>query len=349
MADTLHVDEEFQGLCPPLLPEELELLRSSLQSDGCRESIKVWEQGGKRLIVDGHNRYAICREGSIAFNVEAMEFDDRAAAVDWIINQQLGRRNLTPEQKTYLIGKRYTSERLARGRPPSEESPEESAEEPGESEAVNGSTADRLAEEYGTSPRTITRAAAYSEALDLVGERIGADVKDLLMRGAVHATQAAVVQYAAMPLGQARRVATLLRNSTCDRLRAAMDRIIGNGAEVAEPAAQAVVDACGNEVPDRLRSLVTEDKLSAAAKTLGGVMREIRGCVSADAKFGAWLVLEEFVDAIGRARSVLLNGRFHAVCPRCNGRTRGCRECRNVGYVPQWRLEELQQEAASRE
>ena len=39
---------------------------------------------------------------------------DRAAAVEWIIANQLGRRNLTPEQKSYLRGKRYQLEKKNR-------------------------------------------------------------------------------------------------------------------------------------------------------------------------------------------------------------------------------------------
>ena len=40
-----------------------------------------------------------------------MEFSSRQEALIWICNHQLGRRNLTPERRKYLIGKRYETEK----------------------------------------------------------------------------------------------------------------------------------------------------------------------------------------------------------------------------------------------
>lgn len=40
---------------------------------------------------------------------------NRQAACAWIIEAQLGRRNVTPEQRSYLIGKRYNAEKGGRG------------------------------------------------------------------------------------------------------------------------------------------------------------------------------------------------------------------------------------------
>jgi hypothetical protein len=83
-----------------------------------------------------------------------------AAAVNWVIANQLGRRNLTPEQKSYLRGKRYQVEKKAKGRPD------------GKLPQNEGETAERLATEYGVSPATIARDAEFAEATDTLEDEV---------------------------------------------------------------------------------------------------------------------------------------------------------------------------------
>ena len=59
----LTVDCEFRDLIRPLLKDEYRHLEAALLADGCREPITVW----KGIIVDGHNRYEICRRLGIPF------------------------------------------------------------------------------------------------------------------------------------------------------------------------------------------------------------------------------------------------------------------------------------------
>ena len=40
-----------------------------------------------------------------------LRFANREEALAWICKNQLGRRNLTPEQKKFLMGKQYSSEK----------------------------------------------------------------------------------------------------------------------------------------------------------------------------------------------------------------------------------------------
>ena len=68
------------------------------------------------MIVDGHNRYTIAKKHpEIPFTVHEKAFANRYEAIIWICKNQLGRRNLTPEQKKYLIGKQYEAEKCANG------------------------------------------------------------------------------------------------------------------------------------------------------------------------------------------------------------------------------------------
>lgn len=74
------------------------MLEASIVANGCESPLTVWND----TIVDGHNRYDICQQYSIPFAVLEKEFADRDAALMWMIQTQLGRRNLSTYQKGEL-------------------------------------------------------------------------------------------------------------------------------------------------------------------------------------------------------------------------------------------------------
>jgi 16S rRNA G966 N2-methylase RsmD len=85
------IDGEFESLIPPLSSVELEQLEENIKADGCRDALVVWNG----ILLDGHNRYAICTKHGIAYRSKAILLADRDAAKEWIIRNQFGRRNLT--------------------------------------------------------------------------------------------------------------------------------------------------------------------------------------------------------------------------------------------------------------
>jgi ParB-like chromosome segregation protein Spo0J len=95
---TLEIDKEFQQLIPPLASDELAQLESNIIQDGCRDPLVTWQD----TIIDGHNRYAICKARGLPFKVITMEFADRSHAKEWIIRNQFGRRNLPPYVRVSL-------------------------------------------------------------------------------------------------------------------------------------------------------------------------------------------------------------------------------------------------------
>jgi len=95
---TLEIDKEFQQLIPPLASDELAQLESNIIQDGCRDPLVTWQD----TIIDGHNRYAICKAHGLPFKVITMEFADRSHAKEWIIRNQFGRRNLPPYVRVTL-------------------------------------------------------------------------------------------------------------------------------------------------------------------------------------------------------------------------------------------------------
>src|SRR5579859_7422912 len=107
-ADSIIVDEEFRCRMPPLSEEERSLLEKSIKVEGCRDPFVTW----KNYLLDGHTRYEICKKLGIEFKIVEVELPDREAALDWIDGNQLGRRNLTPQQFELALGRRY--ERMKR-------------------------------------------------------------------------------------------------------------------------------------------------------------------------------------------------------------------------------------------
>src|SRR4051812_32377970 len=115
MTIDLIVDPEFAALMPKLSTEEYAHLETKLLTEGCAEKLIVWDEKG--ILLDGHNRRLICLKHNIPFEVRRLGLPSRNAALQWIVDHQLGRRNLTDEQRAYYIGKDYLLQKQSVGRP----------------------------------------------------------------------------------------------------------------------------------------------------------------------------------------------------------------------------------------
>jgi len=92
MSHLPKIDPEFKGLIPPLTPEERKQLEQNILADcKCHDPIILWEG----VIIDGHNRFEICVQHGIEFQIIEMPLTSREAVKVWILNNQLSRRNLT--------------------------------------------------------------------------------------------------------------------------------------------------------------------------------------------------------------------------------------------------------------
>jgi ParB-like chromosome segregation protein Spo0J len=97
----LKVNPELRAVVAPLTAEEYAQLRDNIRRDGLLEPITLWAEGSG-TIVDGHNRYTICTELGIGFRTKSLSFPDLAAAKLWILEHQVGRRNLTDDQRALI-------------------------------------------------------------------------------------------------------------------------------------------------------------------------------------------------------------------------------------------------------
>lgn len=87
-------------------------------------------------------------------------------AINWIIDNQLGRRNLTDAQRSYLRGKRYETEKRDRGG-------DRKSEEYKKSNSNNYKierTVDTIARQVNVSPGTISSDYEFSKVIDEVRE-----------------------------------------------------------------------------------------------------------------------------------------------------------------------------------
>jgi hypothetical protein len=105
------IDPEIQALLTPLSSEEFDQLERNIL-DGLHVDPLVIIKIGRELILgDGHNRHSICLKHGIEFETRVKEMPSREAAIQWVIDNQLGRRNLTDERRAYYRGKEYLSKK----------------------------------------------------------------------------------------------------------------------------------------------------------------------------------------------------------------------------------------------
>jgi len=173
------IDAELAALLPPLSAEARAQLEQSLLAEGCREPLVIWRHDGQDILLDGHNRYAICQSRGINCRVRILttkEIPDRNAAVQWILRNQLGRRNLTTEQFTLYLGKLYNAQKPKQGGTGSNQHIAQTGH--------NGRSAQQLAKEHGVSEHTVRRAGKFAEAVEKAKER-DCDIEAKVLKGEV--------------------------------------------------------------------------------------------------------------------------------------------------------------------
>lgn len=142
------INPKFSNLIPALNPDEYQSLESSIINDGCRDAIVLWNS----IIVDGHHRYEICTKYNIDFNTIQKDFKNEDDAKEWVINNQLARRNVSNYDRSRLalkleeIHKKEAKIRMLSGKKldPTQIS-------------AGGETRDKIAKKAGVSHDTIAK------------------------------------------------------------------------------------------------------------------------------------------------------------------------------------------------
>lgn len=109
----LKIDPELRDLLPPLTNDEYKQLEKNIVENGFDKNFPIMEWRG--FIVDGHNRYSICQKHNIEYSVGTLAYKTKEEVMEWMLDIQLGRRNLSPIQRIAVAEKyRPIYERQAR-------------------------------------------------------------------------------------------------------------------------------------------------------------------------------------------------------------------------------------------
>lgn len=181
----LKIDKEFKEKIPPLTDAEFEQLRENILSDGeVYEPIVTWNG----VIVDGHNRWRVIQENpEIPFRTKEMDFADKWAAFEWMYRKQLGRRNLTEQQKAYMIGKMYEARKNTQGGTGAnqytvgKEQTGQNVHSADRREQRNG-TSGEIGKEFGIDSKTVRRNEQFAKGLDAIAD-VSKEAADKILKG----------------------------------------------------------------------------------------------------------------------------------------------------------------------
>ena len=181
----LKIDPEFQSQIPPLTNDEFKQLEENILKEGKLISpLIVWNN----TLVDGHNRYAILQKHpEIYFSTMPLPFENREEVLAWICKNQLGRRNLTPEQKYYLMGKQYEAEKAVHGG--DRKSTDAKSSSLNANLIDSSKTCDRIAAENGVSKDTVIRASKYMRGVE-IAEDLMPGLKQSILSGQTKVSKA---------------------------------------------------------------------------------------------------------------------------------------------------------------
>jgi hypothetical protein len=165
--------DELRDLIPPLTAEESTQLEQNIVKHGVKDPLSIWETDSTAagldqaktpiyILIDGHNRFSICKKNHLDYRINIMRFASLDEVKEYMIDFQLGRRNLTPEQISYYRGLKYLQQKNTRG-----------------GNQKNGDLLDAsvaLSQEYGVSGRTIKRDGDFAMGLDKLETGLKQDI-----------------------------------------------------------------------------------------------------------------------------------------------------------------------------
>lgn len=203
--------EKFRDLLRPLNENEFNALEARLLAEGCLSPFIMWydKSSGACYLADGYNRQRICEKHGLPFKIEMLDLPSEGHVMDWIIQHQLGRRNLTAEERAYLIGKQYNERKASHGGDRASGQIDHLKEE-------KPKTAAKMAKELNISEKTIRRDAQFAAALDKLAE-VDPKAKDRVLAGEARLTKAQIETLANAPESQVKRAAEMVttnRDST---------------------------------------------------------------------------------------------------------------------------------------
>jgi hypothetical protein len=206
----LVIDPGFASQLALLSERELAQLEEKVLLEGVQSPLIYWvNEAGEKVLVDGHNRYAVCQRHGLGFETKGITeiapgVVTREDVEEWIDKNQIARRNLTPGQFEMVIGRVYNRRKSGHGGvrwdgPTSKNTGENEQEgsscqsgnlmpETG-SEAASKSKpkadprrkAEEVASEMGVNQRKVIRSAKRAEVADILKDAGEADAANFVV------------------------------------------------------------------------------------------------------------------------------------------------------------------------
>lgn len=154
----VQVLPELESFITPLSRDAFAQLRENILEEGIREPLIVWVNGDQEILVDGHNRYRIAKDYDLPYKKARKGFKGLEEVKKWMIQNQLGRRNLTDLELSYFRGLLYNQKKQGWGGRR-------------ESEGTPVKTAKLIADEYKVNERTILRDERLYQGIENIGRK----------------------------------------------------------------------------------------------------------------------------------------------------------------------------------
>jgi hypothetical protein len=178
--------DELRYLMRQQTSEERATLAAQIVRDGLREPLAVWDRKPDLVVLDGHNRLEICAEHDVPIRHKVIQgINSLAQAEEWMIQNQLGRRNITPNEKAYFIGLRYDR---AKGQGKRTDL---------SADGKSLDTAQLFAEEYNVSDRAIRDMARFYHAVLVLDGTVQA--KSRILHESLPLSRDEIIQIADQP------------------------------------------------------------------------------------------------------------------------------------------------------
>lgn len=306
----VKIDPEFRDLIPPASDEERRILESKLRAEGCREQLVGWgndpDNAGGVTLIEGHTRQGICERLGIGYQVRPMQFTDRDAVMAWIEDNQLGRRNLTDDQRAAVAFRR--SQRLSEVAKRDRASKAGVAGGSGRPKEENSLAPAVGAKLFGRGPRSVETAAKDAKVSKRKVQSVGSVAKkrpELVKK----------IADGEVTISQAKKLSTPAKE---------------------QPHPEIPTDADGTPLPDVKPLRDTFAARAAVAESLNA-FTQLRGALNRmwDTPAAARIRPQrQRIEAhLDEARQMVRDYQPHAVCPDCRGKGEGCGRCGGQGWI----------------
>ena len=123
-----------------------------------------------------------------------MDFPDKWAAIVWMCRNQLGRRNITDEQRTVLIGEAYKAQKMTQGASDGFRGNQyEKVVRDQNGHLPNNKTRKEIAKQFSVGEGTVQRAEQFVDGLN-AAEEVSPGIKEAVLSGAVKAPKQMIAE-----------------------------------------------------------------------------------------------------------------------------------------------------------